>query len=710
MGYWKANSANGTGIFIHNNGTFFYGTVRSNFIKNGVTRFFNGAFFQGTYDILTGEFNEGSFYCRNGISIRLKYNNGKILKGVIEMPPRALNNIVSAHYPTLMEFDFETANKDYWWMKDKDTVLIEGPIGLIINADRGTITEGEVKEEKLCGDWFEYQKPHKYRFFKADGFRNTGKIKEHDFKKKRQVYVLQHKKNKENVEWFYYSGIHVKKTSKGVYKAEMKWLNSDVIQTDLKLDSSKLNKEDVKLPSGKYIYKDEHGIEHLVKFDELCHITTIKEIAEQRLKFDLVFKTILEKRPFIRRLIRELFEHVYSDYKCIIDSQLMNYMESNAEMCQEKKSYVKSEIPNEDSYFDQIIRIGQHNLLFNDSGIRIYSNMNIQDEDNRLPTTNQNGNTAMNDLKYKGIENGFHSASDMMLNDAHKQPDIIFLKTISPSLSGFIFTGTCTDQMFGASVSNPVTNSSDTLNTKIKYPANTKEAIDTSSPNSYIDKPHEYTHAVDYNQDANGNALKDKNIANFFNNNSIASQNVCTSRSNIKSFKGSIVEGCFEDYCEIEYYNGIVFKGSFRRGKRQGEGCIKYNEIEYHGKYDNDYPIGLFKQIAYGKELVGRFRGGQFVSKVIRVVNNLEVEVDNYEKDCLTGRYTIKLKDYDIECDFYNDQIVPKQKDCYLRKRDADEALKGKLVIEANNKKGIFITKDPFFYEINMQTASISKL
>ena len=108
-------------------------------------------------------------------------------------------------------------------------------------------------------------------------------------------------------------------------------------------------------------------------------------------------------------------------------------------------------------------------------------------------------------------------------------------------------------------------------------------------------------------------------FANFNTDNSF--NNLSKNFQFIKLFKGSIINGQKNGYCEEEFANGTLYMGNYVKGKRQGTGYLKTKRFEYKGNFEND-KFDDFGEKHYFEQkikLIGKFKNDQFNGDTLQI-------------------------------------------------------------------------------------------
>jgi len=203
-------------------------------------------------------------------------------------------------------------------------------------------------------------------------------------------------------------------------------------------------------------------------------------------------------------------------------------------------------------------------------------------------------------------------------------------------------------------------------------------------------------------------SIREKLVANFSENkeNGTVHENIVP--TNVTYFKGHLANGLLKDKCEVHYEGGIKFSGFFVNGLKHGPGEFEQDGATYIGEYSDDKPIGTFKRIKDGETKLGSFKSGEFVARVIKKIKGMTIEVDDTGAEVVDGKATLKVGDYELECEFKQNEIVHKQKNCLLRKRGFDEVHIGKLEMTGGGSKGVLKTIGMNFFLINIADENVS--
>ena len=720
IGNWKNDKANGDGTFIHNNGTYVEGKFENNILIEGKIHFHNGAMYSGTMDGLSERFGTGTLYCENSNEVYMECRDGKLLKGKVKFSDPFLIDEGSLKLLSSSSFDFTGGDTRNPMMTDSNTMRVCAAKGLVLKHNPASILEGPIEKDRKPVNFFRYYSPISYESSQRLNYKHGQIVNCLDISLLLQTRERITANGKEMSEVNFFSGVTAVRSSTGGYRLIMKYIDQDEIVLDKPLDIPYVNRRKSVFGKGRYIYKDGEGKTCEIHFDIFTRLEHNPEISDRRLEFDLVARSILKQSIKIGEVISLICTRKPKAYKI-----LKNLLE-------ERPEYQPAEVE-QDTHANGEDDKGDSQTMARGNGQMHISQ--VRDNTQR-PTgiiTDKQGSsvaTVNNEQAHTKEEDDTSPRDDF--NPKFFKNWAKRIKEKTKALNDQTQPGY--DQQDKRNASLPKSKSQpdkDIEESQLRARENKINPRGTKSkcanPNNTLpSRELESSRVAERNNQRHDQPAKKEKRLSLSKNFDYTYKHAYESISlelvmgpgvtfsslnpNIKKFKGKSVNGKLEGECHVKYHNGFFVVGNFEQGRLNGHIAILDKPAKYAGHFKDSRPVGRFKREIEGRITHGTFQNGKFVTKVTKWVGNWLVELEESYTGALNGRYTVKLKEHDLECQFSKNEIVPRQEDCLLSKRGADETHTGQLVLESSKRVCLFITEDRSVYKIDTDSRNIDRL
>ena len=711
IGNWRNDRAFGNGSFIYNDGTFMYGEFWHNDFMSGTIRFASGACYNGTMEGRgDGRFGKGTFHTANGYKIDIECQNGNLMRGTIHRNPTLPPGAPAAD--RVLRFDFTNRNARQPNSGARDSLILPGERGLILEHDSCYIKEGQIHSYTRNGDFYGYKSATRYvSCISHNGSRKTySLLRMSDMK---QVKIRETGDTGAPFEFNFFSGITVDEAQLGEYFIYMKWIESDYITLDAPLSLRDLEEMDVLLKGGWYNYTDSNGRREKIRFERLMRVDQHPLIHSKRVKFDVILGSIFNRRPKTKNLVEGLFKTDYDRYYKMWEEFGMRgarNQQPSGRHFNDGQIVRDTSAPNDDAEgFSRKAETGSRNKrIAKRRGLKVDKDLDPleaidrtgeQDpkhkprarntEANRLESEDkQYAKQPEDERKGKSPRQPAVQGNQMTLEETLKLSKVTNKKR--PNKDPETKQTPRPDNAAPVHYNNTLNNISISQHIHVNNPCEKKSSLSLADNFTYSNKPAPESDAIESLFEAGVLRLPDQR--------------------SVKIIEGRCVDSKLEGPCKIEFCGRVSVLGTFSEGRLDGYAVIGNGEETYAGDFRANKPIGRFQMTKDNKSTPGTFKNGVWVPMTIREVCGVPVELNESHIGPLNGTYIVKLIDYDLTCAFKNNELVPKQKPCLLKRRDDEDTYKGELLLEKEKQKFFFITENRVFYTIDIKSRKIEKL
>lgn len=666
IGYWENDVPSGEGILIYCDGTYLFGQFKEGNMEVGKVQFKSGASFEGMLNPSTGEFLSGYFTFKNGVVIKGKWRNGVLIKGHL------LKIDKTTEKKKKLTKELQKLNKDAFG----GAIRLTSRNRISIYKGRTYLEEGYFPDQKDdCSIdnriQLKYHSSRKYgsiTILEEEG-RNRNIIMDVnqflclDLEKRNDTSIVREKQ--------YFSGFYLRNHSDNP-QISVEYVFNDKISTDISLEVL-LYKTHLFIEKGMYeCYDNENQLVSKTKIENIINFHDLPREIRNRANFDDVLDKLLMKQP-INSVITYVFEKIYPEHRHSYFERMTTPYKKNITTPQKKNKENTSSSKNQaksstliDNFFssEQPIKARKDGSAFSkkepakDSEVICITPSESDYKENSIP---ENPNTEHEPIQEESLK----------LKETGKKRT---LEIVS----------------FNMLIQQKVSQ-------KAVMEKGTQAEKDTQAEKA---KPKPKLSLCQICMPKFKNQTKDRD----------KTQTNEASPNDIIFFSGKLIEGKKEGLCFIKYRDGTLFSGSFKNNLRDGEGVIILDKITYSGIFSNDDPVGCFTKTVLDKVTKGVFKENKFIEIVTRRIGNLEVEIEETDNEVFTGKGTIYLSNYEIQCNFKDNEIDNEQVNCLLRKRDTTEFDHGSLYVDKNKTHAVFQNHDFKLYRINFDKKTIQPL
>ena len=707
IGYWRDNKAHGAGTFIYNDGTIMQGKFYSNRFVHGVVYFASGAQYEeAQWQDKAEEFHDGVFLTANNYRVDIQCRKGNLVRGSIRLSPHLARNLPTGD--RTIPFNFTSSKSEQRYIVEGNFLVLPGEEGLVLKHKRCSITEGKVLDYYEYGNCVQYYSPMYYvtTVQRGPGETTSTVLR---IKTLTDIKLRSTGQDSEIYQYNFFSGFTVTKRSEGAYSVELKWIDDDYITLDDPLEPHMLNK-DMTFEEGFYHYRDENGDKCRIRFRALGRVEQHDKIYKQRVRFDLVLKSIFKRCPDRANAVKEVVERYYShqywvweDIEACEPSQRQPTAHSADNLS--IKTDESPPAPSREALPKRVDTTIGEEMIGKRTEPDCISPLSARETDKR---TAERGAYNLTRDRLTGTTKLGKEDNAWATRDPAAKSELLFENVASTKpqfrlhdASYNITTGV--EQQFDIrSAHRPTLKAEDTSILESEGLAGNTMTGQQREPSHNSIKP---SLSLTRNFCYRNTTVQEKCDMDSF---ITGDARISLADKRVNCFKGKCVNGKLEGPCELECSNNVSVQGTFSEGRLDGYTLIGNAEETYAGYFRAGKPVGRFQLTKHNQTTIGTFKNGRFVPKVIRRVSGVPVEMDETHVGPLNGTYTVELIDYDLTCAFENDELVPRQADCLLKKRNAEETYKGKLTVEKSESRCVFITEDRIIFTIDIESRRIA--
>lgn len=652
IGYWENNVPNGKGILIYCDGTYLLGQFKEGNMEVGKVKFKSGASFEGILNPSTGEFLSGEFIFKNGVIINGEWNNGLLVSGFFVKKDESMGK------KKKITKELQKMNKEAY----NGCIRLTRRNRISIYKGMTYLEEGYFPDQK---DNCSIDNRAQLKYYSSRKYALVTALKE----KGRHLNIIMdvnqllclnlEKRSKTNIirEKHFFSGFSLRDYSNDP-QISVEYVFNDKITADFFVIGS-FDKTHQLIEKGTYeCYDNDDKLVSKTKIENISNFHDLPREIRNRINFADVLDKMLMKQP-INSGITFAFEEVFPKHRhCYFEKMTTPYKKSNGTTSSSKNQAKSSTLIDKFNSSEQPIKRRRDGSSFNKK-------------------------------------------------ESSKDSEVI---CITPSMSDF--------------KENTIPQNLDTehepiqeASSKLEETSN-KRTLEIVSFNLLIQQKVSQTAVIEKGTQAEIAKPKPKlslcqiDMPKFKNqaqdiDNTQANE---TSPNDIIFFSGKLIKGKKEGKCFIKYRDGTEFHGTFKNNLRDGEGVIILDKITYSGTFSNDNPEGCFTKTVLDKVTKGIFKEDKFIEIVTRRIGNLEVEIEETGNEVFTGRGTIYLSNYEIQCNFKDNEIDNEQVNCLLKKRDTAEFEHGSLWVDKNKTYAVFQNHEFKLYRINFDKKTIQPL